>query len=206
MRRLYFSFLLLLAFATIALAQNSNSSVTPNPRPRTIATPAPASKAQAKPTTTPAKPAATPASTNTVSAAFEKIIDGIRNANVDEVMNGYLKDSSLVFFNYNGTTTKGWEQMRKNREGSYKNMKDVKLDIRDKHIVMLGQNGALVTCQWTQSQTSSGTPDNASGRMTLVFKRVGTEWKAVHLHTSMDKPDPSRVPASEQTASPTTKP
>jgi len=34
--------------------------------------------------------------------------------------------------------------------------------------------------------------------MTLVFKRVGTEWKAVHLHTSPDNPDATRIPASEK--------
>jgi len=80
----------------------------------------------------------------------------------------------------------------------------VKLDVRDRHVVMLGTNGAVVTCLWTQTQTYKGEPDSASGRMTLVFKRVGNEWKAVHLHTSPDKPDASRIPASEQT--PTTKP
>jgi ketosteroid isomerase-like protein len=121
-------------------------------------------------------------------------------------MGGYLKDPSLVFFNYNGTTTKGWEQMHQNREGSYREMKDVKLDIRDYHAVMLGRDGAVVTCLWTQTQTFKGAPDTASGRMTLVFKRVGTSWKAVHLHTSPDRPDPSRVPASEQTPPATSKP
>jgi ketosteroid isomerase-like protein len=60
----------------------------------------------------------------------------------------------------------------------------------------------VVTCLWTQSQTFKGQPDTASGRMTLVFKRVGAEWKAVHLHTSPDKPEAARVPASEQTSPP----
>ena len=92
--------------------------------------------------------------------------------------------------------------MRKNREASYPDAKDVKLDIRDYHMQMLGRDGAVVTCLWTQSQTFKGQPDTASGRMTLVFKRTGNDWKAVHLHTSADKPDASRVPASEQTPTP----
>ena len=94
--------------------------------------------------------------------------------------------------------------MRRNRESSYPDVKDVKLDIHDKHVQMLGRDGAVVTCLWTQTQTFKGAPDTASGRMTLVFKRVGAEWKAVHLHTSPDKPDATRVPASEQ--SPPTSP
>jgi ketosteroid isomerase-like protein len=134
-----------------------------------------------------------------VLAAFDKIIDGIRRAKVDLYMSGYWNSPTLVLFNYNGTVTRGWDQLKKNRESSFPQSKDVKLDVHDRHVTMLGRDGAVVTCLWTQSQTFNGQPDSASGRMTLVFKRVGAEWKAVHLHTSPDKPDPSRVPASEQT-------
>jgi ketosteroid isomerase-like protein len=134
-----------------------------------------------------------------VQAAFNRIIDGIKKANVDLVTEGYWNSPTLMLFNYNGSVTKGWEQMRKNRESSYPDIKDVKLEIRDKSILMLGRDGAVVTCLWTQTQTYKGAPDTASGRMTLVFKRVGTTWKAVHLHTSPDRADASRVPASEQT-------
>ena len=147
-----------------------------------------------------------------VLAAFDKLTAGIEHANVKEVMNVYWNSPQLNLFNYNGTVTKGWEQVRKNRESSYPQIKDVKLEIRDKSVFMLGRDGALVTCQWTQSQTYKGTPETATGRMTLVFKRVGTAWKAIHLHSSPDSPDPSRVPASEQipaeapTASPSPSP
>ena len=104
----------------------------------------------------------------------------------------YWNSPRLILFNNNGTVTKGWEQMRKNRESSYPDIKDVKLDVRDVSVTMLGRDGAVVTCLWTQSQTYKGIPETATGRMTLVFKRVGTEWKAIHLHTSPDKPDPTR--------------
>jgi ketosteroid isomerase-like protein len=93
--------------------------------------------------------------------------------------------------------------MRKNRESSYADVKDVKLDVRDVSITMLGRDGAMVSCLWTQSQTYKGTPETATGRMTLVFKRVGKDWKAIHLHTSPDKPEPARVLPSEQVPVPT---
>lgn len=211
MKESIFGCSLLLIFSTFSFAQNANSSATTNSRPRTTTSPAPAAKVQAKPVAkpaaTPAKQAATPApAADTVSATFDKIIEGLRTTNVDLATKGYWNSPALVLFNYNGSVTKGWEQMRKNRESSYRDIKDVKLDIRDKHVFMLGRDGAVVTCLWTQSQTYKGAPDSASGRMTLVFKHVGTAWKAVHLHTSPDRPDASRVPASEQTPSPTTKP
>ena len=196
-----------LVSAAAAFAQNNNTT-SPSSRGRTVAPkPSPTPKTvtgspDAKPTPSSAtgggRTAAGPSAA--VLAAFDKIIEGIRRANVDMVTNAYWNSPALVLFNYNGTVTKGWEQMRKNREASYPNMKDVKLDIRDKHVVMLGRDGALVTCLWTQSMTFNGKPETDTGRMTLVFKRVGTEWKAVHLHTSQDNPDPSRVPTSEQPA------
>jgi ketosteroid isomerase-like protein len=132
-------------------------------------------------------------------AAFDSLIAGIEKADVDLVTNTYWNSPQLILFNNNGTVTRGWEQMRKNRESSYPNLKDVKLTVRDRRVLMLGRDAALVTCLWTQTQTYKGTPETASGRMTLVFQRINGLWKAVHLHTSPDAPDPSRLPASEQT-------
>jgi ketosteroid isomerase-like protein len=201
-----------LAAATLTWAQSTNSnSETTNTRTRTVApkpspTPRRVSKStdtEASPTNEPrpqkAKTSPTPTAPSTgVLAAFDKIIEGVKRANVDMATSGYWKSPALILFNYNGSVTRGWDQMRKNRELSYPEITDVKLDVHDKHVIMLGRDGAVVMCLWTQSQTYKGQPDTASGRMTLVFKRVGNEWKAVHLHTSPDKPDASRVPASEQ--------
>lgn len=131
--------------------------------------------------------------------AFDSLIAGIEKADVGLVTNIYWNSPQLILFNYNGTVTRTWEQMRKNRESSYPNIKDAKLTVRDRRVLMLGRDAAMVTCLWTQTQTYKGTTETASGRMTLVFQRINGLWKAVHLHTSPDAPDPSRVPASEQT-------
>lgn len=206
------------ASTSMALAQNTNSSTV---RPRTTATPSNTNKSttdserstdvQQPKTTPPAAPrtetkprvvaSETPGSQSVV-AAFNALVNGIRRADVKSVSNIYWNSPRLLLFNNNGTVTKGWEQMRKNRESSYREVKDVKLDVRDLAITMLGRDGAVLTCLWTQSQTYSGAPETATGRMTLVFRRIGKDWKAIHLHTSPDRPDPSRVLPSEQ-ASPT---
>jgi ketosteroid isomerase-like protein len=140
----------------------------------------------------------TPTESEAVLATFNKLIDGIRKADVKVVTSAYWNSPQLKLFNYNGTVTKGWEQMRKNRESSYPEIKDVKLDVRDVNITMLGQTAALVTCVWTQSQNYKGAPETASGRMTLVFRKVGPAWKAIHLHSSPDQPNPAAIPPSEQ--------
>ncbi|HEY6230249.1 MAG TPA: nuclear transport factor 2 family protein [Pyrinomonadaceae bacterium] len=205
-----------------AFAQNSNSSQTV--RPRVTVTPTNSNKAtqpqkstdvqepattQATPRRVETKPRVTTADSpgsQSVVAAFNSLINGIRHADVKAVTSVYLNSPRLILFNSNGTVTRGWEQMRKNRESSYPDLKDVKLDIRDLSITMLGRDGAVVSCLWTQSQTYKGTPETATGRMTLVFKRVGKDWKAIHLHTSPDKPDPSRVLPSEQAPASTPSP
>lgn len=197
---------MLKVFAVIVLtcgavfAQNSNSSTTTTERPRTT-------------NTNRAKPAATPKKQTTpvpesgsegVLAAFNTLLNGIRHASVDEVMSAYWNSAQLNLFNYNGSVTKGWAQVRKNRASSYPEIKDVKLDVRDVSVTMLGPTGAVVTCLWTQSQDYKGAPETASGRMTLVFKRIGTAWKAIHLHSSPDTPNPAVIPPSEKpVASPT---
>ena len=213
----------IISLSSVVVAQNANSSTTMRPRTtNTNDNKAPANT-QKSTDTQPAKTTApvvqraepkpkiaaseVPGSAGVVSA-FNALLEGIRNANVKMVTGVYLNSPRLLLFNNNGTVTRSWDQLKKNRESSYPQLKDVKLDVKDVQITMLGRDGALVTCLWNQSQTYQDTPETASGRMTLVFKRVGKDWKAVHLHTSPDKPDPSRVMPSEQvpTASPSPTP
>ena len=222
LKRLLTALVIVAATSSAVLAQNTNSSQTV--RPRVTAPASNTNKATdpqkgtdiQKPTTTQStarktetKPKVLTTETTasqSVVAAFNELVNGIRHADAKAVTSVYLNSPRLILFNSNGTVTRGWEQLRRNRESSYRDTKDVKLDVRDLSITMLGRDGAVVTCLWTQSQTYKGTPETATGRMTLVFKRVGKDWKAIHLHTSPDRPDPSRVLPSEQvpvTRSPT---
>jgi ketosteroid isomerase-like protein len=184
----------------VVAGQNTNSSPTTE-RQRTASptnrTKPPATETQKQPAAQ-KSPAPTPAGAEGVLAAFNALLDGIRHASVNEVMSVYWNSSQLNMFNYNGTVTKGWQQVKKNRESSYPEIKDVKLEVRDVSVTMLGRDGATVTCLWNQSQTYKGAPESVSGRMTLVFKRVGTAWKAIHLHSSPDNPNPAVIPASER--------
>ena len=200
-----------LAGATLAWAQNTNSSTTPSTRTRTVAPkPSPTPKKSTDPEAGPATQKHTQAAgqvapSSAVLAAFNNLLDGIRHADVKAATGAYQNTPRLVLFNYNGSVTKGWDQLKQNREASYPEMKDVKLDVRDLRVTMLGRDAALITCQWTQSMTFRGAPETDSGRMTIVFRRVGKDWKAIHLHTSPDRPDPSRIPASEQPTPPASK-
>lgn len=130
--------------------------------------------------------------TKDVRAAFEKLTEGIRQVDAEKVMSVYNNSPDILFFNNNGSVTRSWETMKTNRESSYSKIKNVTLDITGLKIEMLGKDAAYVTCKWKQQQEYDGKLETASGRMTLVFKLIGKDWKVVHLHTSPDNPDASR--------------
>lgn len=201
MKRLFVAASVLISCAGLAFAQNSNSStvdpnMSPTTRERQVAPPrpTPTPRTVTKTPATDPKPSATPRSgaagqvspSSAVLAAFNGLLDGIRHADVKAATNAYQNTPRLLLFNYNGTVTKGWDQLKANREASYPQMKDVKLDVRDVRVTMLSPASAFITCQWTQSMTFNGVPETDTGRMTIVFRKIGKDWKAVHLHTSPD--------------------
>lgn len=133
-----------------------------------------------------------------VREAFNSLVDGIRRSDAEDVMKLYWNSPQLALFNNNGSLTRGWEQSHKNRVSLYEKMKDVKLDVRDVRVKTLGPSAALITCLWDQAQTADGQPEHATGRLTLVYQKIGTDWKIVHAHTSPDKPNPANVLPSER--------
>ncbi|MBK7704286.1 MAG: nuclear transport factor 2 family protein [Acidobacteria bacterium] len=135
-----------------------------------------------------------------VRAVFDILIEGIKSADVEKVMSVYEKSDRTLFFNNNGSATIGWETMRANRERLYSKTTNVTLETTGVRVEILSPTTAYVSCKWKQTQDFDGKAESASGRMTLVFKKIGKDWKVVHLHTSPDMPDANRpVMPSERT-------
>ena len=127
-----------------------------------------------------------------VRDTFDRLIDGIKQVDVDKVMSTYEKTDRLLIFNNNGSATIGWENVKSNVTASYAKVSNVTLDITGLRVELLGKTAAYVSCKWKQTQENNGTVENAAGRMTLVFKLIGKDWKIVHRHTSPDRPDATR--------------
>ena len=228
LKKSFFILTLIITVSVSGFAQNTNTNTTETrstrsssptpPATKTPATRTPSGQEETAPTppatgTAPSRGrrrgatrtprAASPASAAAAKAvrdAFDTLIDGIRRADVGAVMGVYWNSPQLLLFNNNGTVTRSWEQVRANRVSSYPNLRDVRLDVRDVRVSMLGADAALVTCLWSQTQTAGGTTDSATGRLTLIFQNIGGAWKVVHTHTSPDRPDPSRLLPSERTS------
>ena len=186
LKKSFFITSLVVALSATAFAQGVTLEQ-PKPKP----TPAPTRRAAQAP--------GEAAQARAVREAFDSLVDGIRRADAAAVAKLYWNSSQLTVFNNNGTVTKSWEQARSNRESLYAKVSDVKLDVRDVRVKTLGASGAVVTCLWEQSQTADGQPEHATGRLTIVYQKVGADWKIVHTHTSPDRPDPSRLLPSERT-------
>lgn len=127
-----------------------------------------------------------------VRAAFDRLVEGIKQVDADKVMGAYDKSDRILIFNNNGTATMGWENIKANVAASYAKVSNVTLEVTGVRVEMLSKSSAYLTCKWTQRQESDGKLESASGRMTLVFKLVGKDWKIIHRHTSPDKPDATR--------------
>jgi|SRR5688572_8263608 len=146
--------------------------------------------------------AAKPDPTKPVHDAFERLLEGIRQGDAAKVMSSYENSERTLFFNNNGSATIGWETMRQNRESLYGKTKNVSLDVTGVRVEMLGPRSAYVSCKWKQSQEYEGKLEQASGRMTLIFRQIGKEWKIVHVHTSPDNPPANRPVLPSERADP----
>jgi ketosteroid isomerase-like protein len=227
-KKLFIAAAFVLSFTVAAAAQNTNSSTPPAGRPSArrpapLPTPSPTPSGGAQkvmPGTVEAEDAVDQPATRTrraggaaqttaaaaspaeraVRATFETLLNGIRKSDVEMVMSVYWNSPQLVIFNNNGTVTRTWEQVRSNRASSYPDAKNVQLEVRDVRVSMLGAGGAVVSCLWTQTQEFRGTPESATGRLTVIFRLINNGWKIVHTHSSPSAPDPSRLLPSEQPA------
>lgn len=136
--------------------------------------------------------AAKPDPAKQVLAAFETLLEGIRTNDAEKVMSVYEKTDRVLAFNNNGTATIGWQNMKNNRDSLYEKTANVTLETTGVRVELLSATSAYVSCKWKQTQDFEGKSESSSGRMTLVFKRVGSDWKIVHAHTSPDVPPADR--------------
>ena len=130
--------------------------------------------------------------TTGVRDAFDRLVEGIRQVDAAKVMAAYDKSERLLIYNNNGTATNGWDNVNANVIATYEKLSNVTLDITGLRVEMLGKTAAVLTCKWKQTQENDGSVESASGRMTLVYKLVGKQWKITHRHTSPDRPDATR--------------
>jgi ketosteroid isomerase-like protein len=127
-----------------------------------------------------------------VREAFDRLTEGIRQVDAAKLMSVYDNNERTLFFNTNGSVTMGWNQMKENRESSFAKVKNVTLETTGVRVELLSPTSAYVSFKWKQTQEYDGKLESSTGRTTLIFKKIGAAWKAVHLHSSPDNVPPTR--------------
>ena len=148
--------------------------------------------------------AAKPDPAKDVRAAFDRMVEGIRQVDAEKVMSVYDNSDRTLFFNSNGSVTMGWTQMKKNRDDSFAHIKNVTLEPTGVRVDLLSPTSAYVSFKWKQTQEYDGKLETATGRTTLVFKKIGKDWKAVHVHVSPDNVAPERPLMDSERVKPAT--
>ena len=149
--------------------------------------------------------AAKPDPAKGVRDAFDRLIEGFTQGDAAKVMDVYDNNERTLFFNTNGSVTMGWTQMKKNRDESFAKTKNVTLETTGVRVELLSPTSAYVSYKWKQTQEYDGKLESSTGRTTLVFKKIGNAWKAVHLHSSPDNVAPTRPLLDSEREKPATK-
>jgi len=149
--------------------------------------------------------AAKPDPAKGVRDAFTRLTEGIKQVDANKLMSVYDNNERTLFFNNNGSVTMGWAVMKSNRESSFAKTKNVTLETTGVRVEMLSPTSAYVSFKWKQTQEYDGKLESASGRTTLIFKKIGKDWKIVHVHTSPDNAPPNRPVFDSEREKPPTK-
>jgi beta-aspartyl-peptidase (threonine type) len=110
---------------------------------------------------------------------------------LDGFMAGYWNSDDLTFIS-GGTLTRGWKATKERYEKRYKaDGKEMgALAFSDLHVEVLSPTAALVRGKFELVFAKETDPKKktASGRYTLIVKKIDGAWKVTHDHTSADDP------------------
>ncbi|MFM8274075.1 MAG: YybH family protein [Gemmata sp.] len=139
--------------------------------------------------------AASRATGASTAAADEKDIRAVLDAQVaawnkgdlDGFMAGYWNDEGLTFIS-GGDITAGWTRTKERYEKRYKaEGKEMgKLAFSELHVATLSPSAAMMRGKFelTLDKEKDEKKRTASGRFTLILRKMPDGWKIVHDHTS----------------------
>jgi len=110
---------------------------------------------------------------------------------LDGFMAGYWNSDDLTFIS-GGTLTRGWKATKERYEKRYKaDGKEMgALNFSEIHVEVLSPTVAVVRGKFdlTFAKETDEKKKTASGRYTLIMKKIDGAWKVTHDHTSADEP------------------
>ena len=108
--------------------------------------------------------------------------DAWNNGNIDNFMNTYWKNDSLVFIGKSGINY-GWDKTFSNYKNSYKTKEQMgTLEFKNLICNTINDSTHIVTGKWSLKRNDS--IGNINGFYSLVWVKKQTGWKITYDHTS----------------------
>jgi uncharacterized protein (TIGR02246 family) len=119
------------------------------------------------------------ADTREIRATMDRQVQAWNNGNIEGFMAGYWKSESFTFQSGNKRLT-GWDNLMAMYKKNYAGEKMGKLKFTDIQIKTLANDVYLILGRWQVTTKDS----QKEGLFTLIFKRIGKDWKIIHDHSS----------------------
>ncbi len=117
-----------------------------------------------------------------VRGVLSRQVDAWNAGNIPEFMQGYSVSADTRFAS-GGSVTRGWLTVLKRYQSRYTDRKAMgQLTFSELEFTVLGPDSILVFGHWRLQREA----DHPGGLFTLVFRRMGNDWRIVHDHTSAE--------------------
>jgi uncharacterized protein (TIGR02246 family) len=118
------------------------------------------------------------------AAAIRAVLDAQAAAwnrgDIEGYMDGYARSEDIVFVS-GDDVTRGWQTVLDRYKKNYDTREKMgTLEFSDLEIKVVSKNMALAHGRWQLTRAK----DVPHGRFTLIFRRMGKNWRIVHDHTS----------------------
>lgn len=117
--------------------------------------------------------------TDKIRKIMDEQVNAWNQGNFDGFMAGYWKSEALTFQSGN-TRRRGWKSLLAMYKKNYAGEKRGHLEFTDIEMKVLTKELILVLGRWNVTRKE----ETKKGLFTLIFRKIGNDWKIIHDHSS----------------------
>ena len=115
-----------------------------------------------------------------IRAVLDAQVTAWNRGDIEAFMEGYARSPETTFVS-GDTVTRGWQVVLDRYRRSYATRERMgTLSFSELDIKLLARDTAIVVGRWQLTRAG----DEPRGRFTLIFRRLGGQWRITHDHTS----------------------
>lgn len=115
-----------------------------------------------------------------IRAVLDAQVAAWNRGDIEGFMDGYARSPDTVFIS-GDSLTHGWQTVLERYKKGYDTREKMgTLAFSDLDVKVISKDAAVVNGRWQLARDK----DTPHGRFTLIFRRIGQNWRIVHDHTS----------------------